>query len=126
MSPALLLTLLLSSLLATLPVRRLHQAGWSSGSLMTAWVVYVALIVMGVGLEAAARYVLPVLVVLVALPYAAGPSRLKRVGRLFGAQGPSPARPVINVTPPGGPDADEPAAEPAHKGHGRKPPVEYR
>ncbi len=126
MSPALILTLLLSSLLATLPVRRLHQAGLTSGSLMTAWIVYVALIVMGVGLEAAARYVLPVLVVLVALPYAAGQARLERVGRLFGASRPDPARPVINVTPPGAPMADGSPVDPAAKRHGRKPPVEYR
>ncbi len=126
MSPALILTLLLSALLATLPVRRLHQAGWTSGSLTTAWVVYVALIVMGVGLEAGARYLLPVLVVLFALPYAAGQARLERAGRLFGARGPAPTRPVINVSPPGSREGGETAPESASKRHGRKPPVEYR
>ncbi len=126
MSPALLLTLLLSSLLATLPVRRLHQAGWTSGALFTAWAVYVALIVMGVDVGAGSRYLLPVLVVLYALPYAAGQARLERAGRLLGARRPAPARPVINVTPSSGPGAGEPPAEPAPKRHGRKPPVEYR
>lgn len=124
MSPALLLTILLAALLATVPVRRLHQAGWTSGALLTSWFVYVALIVAGVDVGAGARYLLPVLVVLFVLPYAAGQARLEKVGRLLGARPRSVARPVINVTPP---DAGEPGpAEPAPRRRGRKPPVEYR
>ncbi len=125
MSPALILTFILSALLATLPVRRLHQAGWTTGALFTAWFVYVALILMGLDVGAGSKYLLPVLVVLFVLPYAAGPARLQKVGRLLGARRPAPAAPVINVTP-GGATPGESAAEPAPKRRGRKPPVEYR
>jgi hypothetical protein len=125
MSPALILTFLLAALLAMLPVRRLHQAGWTSGALMTSWVVYVALILVGIDAGAGSKYLLPVLVVLFVLPYAIGPARLERIGRLFGARS-APARRVINVTPPGAPGVVEPTAEPVAKHRGRKPPVEYR
>ncbi len=126
MSPALLLTLLLSSLLAMPPVRRLQQASWTPGALLTAWVVYVALMVMGVD-GAASKYLLPVLVVLYVLPYAAGQARLERAGRLLGAaRRPARARPVVNVTPPGQPTVGVPPSEPSPNRHRRKPPVEYR
>jgi len=126
MSPALLLTLLLASLLATLPVRRLHAAGWTPNALFTAWFIYVALIVTGLDVGAGLRYVLPVLVVLFVLPYVAGQSRLERVGRLLGARR-APAPPVINVTPPGGPGmVEDKPAETGRRRRGRKPPVEYR
>jgi uncharacterized membrane protein YfcA len=125
MSPTLLLTLLLSSLLAIMPVRRLHQAGWSSGALTTAWVVYVGLLLAAVDSGAGLRYLLPVLVVLFVLPYLAGKSRLEKVGRLLGARRAAPARPVINVTPPDGAAAPQDEAPPP-KRRGRKPPVEYR
>lgn len=126
MSPALILAFLLSALLATLPVRRLFQAGWTSGALMTAWIVYVVLLLMSVDVGAGSRYLLPVLAVLFILPYMAGQARLEKVGRLLGARRRAPSRPVINVTPPGGPDAAGPESEPGAKRHGRKPPVEYR
>jgi hypothetical protein len=126
MSPALLLTLLLSALLATLPVRKLNQAHWGSGALFTAWFVYLALMVMGLDAGVGAKYLLPVLIVLFALPYVAGQARLEKVGRLFGARRRAAARPVIDVTPPGAPEAPAPAPEPAAKRRGRKPPVEYR
>jgi hypothetical protein len=125
MTPALLLTVLLASLLATLPVRRLHQAGWTSGALFTAWFIYVAGILLGLEVGAGSRLLLPVLVALFVLPYIVGQARLERVGRLLGAR-PTPARPVINVTPPGGAGTVEPAEAPAPKRRGRKPPVEYR
>ena len=126
MSPALILILLLSSLLATLPVRKLNQAHWSSGALFTAWFIYVALMVMGLDAGVGAKYLLPVLLVLFALPYLAGQARLEKVGRLFGARRAAAARPVINVTPSGGPSPAAPAPEPAPKRRGRKPPVEFR
>jgi hypothetical protein len=126
MTPALLLTFILSALLATLPVRRLHQAGWASGALLTAWVVYVTLIVMGLDVGAGSRYLLPVLAVLFVLPYAAGQARLEKMGRLLGARRRTTARPVINVTPPAAPRVGETTPEPAQKRRGRKPPVEYR
>ena len=126
MSPALLLTILLATLLATLPVRRLYQAGWTSGALFTSWFVYMALILMGLEVGVGARYLLPVLVVLFVLPYAVGQSRLEKAGRLLGARR-AQARPsVINVTPPGDPGTVEPSHEPRKRRRGRKPPVDYR
>jgi hypothetical protein len=122
MTPALLLTLILSALLATLPVRRLHQAGWTSGALLAAWVIYVVGVMLGLDVGVGSRFLIPVLVVLFVLPYVVGQARLAAVGRLLGARRPAPARPVINVTPTG--PADPHPATP--KRRGRKPPVEYR
>lgn len=124
MSPALLLTLLLSSLLAMLPVRRLYQAGWTSGALATAWFVYVIGVVMGLEFGVGSKYLLPILVVLFVLPYVAGQARLVRIGRLFGARQVA-ARPVINVTPSSGTPVPGPDGS-SGKRRGRKPPVEYR
>ena len=126
MSPALLLALLVASLLSTLPVRRLHQAGWTSGALFTAWLVYLMGILSGLEVGVGSRYLLPLLVVLFVLPYVAGQSRLEKVGRLFGASRSAPARPVINVTPPSGQTIVDAQAEPVRKRRGRKPPVEIR
>jgi hypothetical protein len=126
MSPALLLTVLLAALLATLPVRRLHQAGWTTGALTTAWLIYLGGVVMGIDVGAGSKYLLPILVVLFVLPYVAGQARLEKVGRILGARKAAVegARPVINVTPGGTAGTPEPA--PAEKRRGRKPPVEYR
>lgn len=126
MSPALLLAFLVASLLSTLPVRRLYQAGWTSGALFTAWLVYLVGILSGLEVGIGSRYLLPVLVVLFVLPYVAGQSRLEKVGRLFGASRRAAARPVINVTPPSGQTIVDAKAEPAKKRRGRKPPVEIR
>lgn len=126
MSPALILAILLSALLAMLPVRKLNQAKWTSGALFSAWFIYVALMLMGLDAGVGARYLLPVLIVLFALPYVAGQARLEKVGRLFGARRPVEARPVINVTPSDGPSVAAPPTEAAPKRRGRKPPVEYR
>ncbi len=125
MSPALLLALLVASLLSTLPVRRLHEAHWTSGALFTAWVIYLVGILSGLEVGIGSRYLIPVMVVLFVLPYVAGQSRLEKVGRLFGASRPAPVRPVIDVTPPGQTTVDA-AAEPVRKRRGRKPPVEIR
>jgi hypothetical protein len=122
MTPALLLILLLSSLLATVPVARLHRAGWPSGALLTAWLIYVAGILMGLEVGFGSRLLLPLLIVLFVLPFAAGQPRLERAGRLLGGRR-APGRHVINVTPPGG---VEPTSPPTAKRRGRKPPVEYR
>ncbi|HEY5627958.1 MAG TPA: hypothetical protein VIR16_00475 [Candidatus Limnocylindrales bacterium] len=126
MSPALLLAFLVASLLSTLPVRRLYQAGWTSGALFTAWLVYLVGILSGLEVGIGSRYLLPVLVVLFVLPYVAGQSRLEKVGRLFGASRRATARPVINVTPPSGKTIVDTKAEPSKKRRGRKPPVEIR
>ncbi len=126
MSPALLLTILLAALLATLPVRKLHEAGWTTGALTTAWLVYVVGVALGLDAGVGSKYLIPALVVLFVLPYVAGRARLEKVGRILGARKRAVAeRPVINVTPGGAP---APAAEtPAKaKRRGRKPPVEYR
>jgi hypothetical protein len=125
MSPALLLTLILAALLATLPVRRLHQAGWPTGALVSSWVVYLILAIAGLEFGAGSRYVLPVLVVLFAAPFAAGQARLEKAARLLGAR-PTPDRPVINVTPPDAPGLAGPDPDPAPRRRGRKPPTEYR
>lgn len=126
MTPALLLTILAAALLATIPVRRLQLAGWSTGALTTAWVIYMGGVVLGLDVGAGSKYLLPILVVLYILPFAAGQKRLEKVGRILGARkAVAPERPVINVTP-GGPvtsAAPDPAPE---KRRGRKPPVEYR
>lgn len=120
MTPALLLAVLAASLISTLPVRRLYQAGWTSGALLTAWLVYLFGILSGLEMGFGSRYVVPVLIVLFVLPYAAGQARLERAGRLFGARR-AVERPVIDVTPPGSGEAVQPA-----KRRHRKPPVEYR
>ena len=126
MTPALLLTLLLSCLLATLPVRRLNQAGWSSGALFTAWIVYVVGILLGLDVGVGSKYLLPVLAILFVLPFMVSQSRLERVGRLFGSRR-AVARPeVINVTPPGDAAVAEPTKDAVPRRRGRKPPVEYR
>lgn len=125
MSPALILTLILASLLAMLPIRRLQQANWSRGALLTAWATYLVLILVGLEAGGLARYILPVLVVLFVAPYAAGQARLEKVGRLLGAHQ-EPVRPVINVTPPTSPGLADPTPPPAPKPRGRKPPTEFR
>jgi hypothetical protein len=123
MSPALLLTVILASLLAMLPVRRLHEAGWSSGALLTSWLVYLALAVAGLEFGAGSRFILPVLVVAFVAPFVAGPERLARlVGRRLVAP-----RPVIDVTPKPAPGLADPDAAARKPGRGRKrPPEEYR
>ena len=126
MSPALLLAFLVASLLSTLPVRRLYQAGWTSGALFTAWLIYLLGILSGLELGFGSRYLLPVLVGLFVLPFVVGQSRLEKVGRLFGASRPAPARPIINVTPSAAHGVVDASAEPVRKRPRRKPPVEIR
>lgn len=127
MTPALLLTLLAAALLATIPVRRLQQAGWTSGALTTAWVIYTGGVVLGVDVGAGSKYLLPILVVLYVLPFVAGQKRLETVGRILGARKKvSAERPIINVTPGGPVTSASPEPVPAEKRRGRKPPVEYR
>ncbi len=126
MTPTLILALLVAALVAMLPVRQLHRAGWSSGALATSWVGYVAMLLVSIDAGPAVRYVLPLLIVLYVLPYVAGTARLAKAGRLLGARRAAPTRHVINVTPPAGSGTVEPPVEPAPKRRGRKPPIEYR
>ena len=123
MSPAFLLTVILASLLAMLPVRRLHEAGWSSGALLTSWLVYLSLVILGLELGAGSRVILPVVVVAFVAPFVAGPERL---ARLVGRRRVAP-RPVIDVTPKPAPGLPDPDAAPAKPGRGRRrPPEEFR
>jgi hypothetical protein len=129
MSPELIFLFLLSALLAMLPVRRLHEAGWASGSLFTVWLLYALGLFLGMRVLALARFLVPVLAVAFAAPFLAGPRRLAALGRLFRAH-PAP-RPVIDVTPrpaPGlpGPDTGSAAPASASRRGRRRPPVEDR
>jgi len=131
MSPELLLLLLLTCLAAMIPVRRLHEAGWSANSLFTAWFLYAVSLFAGMRFPGLARFLLPVVAIAFVAPYVVGPRRLAALGRLFGARREAP-RVVIDVTPkpaPGlpGTDGASPSASssPARRGR-RKPPVEDR
>jgi hypothetical protein len=129
MSPEMIFLFLLSALLAMLPVRRLHEAGWSSGSLFTAWLVYALGLFLGMRFLGLARFLVPVVAVAFAAPFLAGPRRLAAIGRLFRAR--QAPRTVIDVTPrpsPGLPGPDEgsgPPASASRRGR-RRPPVEDR
>lgn len=129
MSPELLLLLLLTSLAAMIPIRRLHQAGWTASSLLTAWLLYAVGLFAGMRVPGLARFLLPVVAIGFVLPFVLGERRLATLARLFGARREAP-RVVIDVTPrpaPGltGPDA-EAADRPATRRGRRKPPVEDR
>jgi hypothetical protein len=129
MSPELLFLFILSALVAMLPVRRLHEAGWSSGSLFTAWLLYALGLFLGMRNPALARFLVPVVAVAFAAPFLAGPRRLAAFGRLFRAR--TAPRPVIDVTPrpaPGlpGPDGGPGSPRPASRRGRRRPPVEDR
>jgi hypothetical protein len=103
MPPAIVAMLLLVMLAALVPVRRLSVAGWSTGSLFTAWALYSVGLFVGLRFPGVSRVVLPVLIVAYVLPFVAGPERLTR---LFGRRRP----PVINVTPPPAPGLPGPSA----------------
>jgi hypothetical protein len=95
MSPAFLLTILLAGLLALIPAWRLHVAGWPPRTLLTAWVMYAAGIIIAVRFPVAVRLLIPVLVLAFVAPFVAGPERLSRVLRSRRAE----PGVVINVTP---------------------------
>jgi hypothetical protein len=131
MSPELLLLLLLTGLVALVPVRRLHQGGWSSGALFSAWIVYAVGLFLGMRFPGLARFLLPVVAIGFVAPYALGERRLAALARLFGAR-PAAPRPVIDVTPrpsPGlpSPDGRAPVSRPSSSRRWRRrPPVEDR
>jgi hypothetical protein len=91
----LLLTILVACLLALLPVWRLRVAGWPTGWLLAAWLVYAVTIVAAIRFGPAFRFLLPVIILAYVAPFVAGPERLTRV--LAGRK--PPPRPIINVTP---------------------------
>lgn len=128
MPPALVLLFLVAALLAMIPVWRLHRAGWSAGSLFTAWVLYLVGIFVGVRFPGGLRFLLPILVLAYVAPFVAGPERLTR---LFGRRREEP-HVIIDVTPPpapGLPDPDGTPPKPRSSGRGRsgrRPPEERR
>jgi hypothetical protein len=99
-NPGLIAILLVTGLMALLPVWRLRVAGWSTGALATAWIVYTLGILVVLRLPGTARLLLPIVVVAYVAPFIAGPERLNRV---LGKRTP-PAPPVKNVTPPDPPE----------------------
>ena len=104
MSPLVLLLILLACLLALIPVWRLHVAGWSRGSLASAWVLYAIGIFMTVRFTGAMRFLVPILVLAYVAPFVAGPERLTRLmGRRRRAE-----RTIIDVTPKQAPGLPEP------------------
>ena len=95
MSPLLLLIVIVSALVAMIPVWRLRIAGWPRRWLFVAWLLYGVGIFAAVRAPGATRFLLPILVLAYVAPFVAGPERLTRVlrGR------PEPPRPIVNVTP---------------------------
>jgi hypothetical protein len=103
-SSVLLLIALIAGLLALLPVWRLHRAGWPTGSLLTAWLLYSLGIFVGMRFPGPFRLLLPIIIVAYVAPFVAGPERLARVLR-----GRQPDRGVIiDVTPRPAPGLPEP------------------
>ncbi|HEY2887153.1 MAG TPA: hypothetical protein VGM28_01960 [Candidatus Limnocylindrales bacterium] len=103
MAPALLLSLLVASLVALLPVWRLHVAGWPTRWLATAWVLYSIGILVAIRFPVV-RLVIPIVVVAFIAPFIAGP---ERVTRLLQGRPTAPAV-VIDVTPRGAKGRAEP------------------
>jgi hypothetical protein len=125
MSPALIALFLVAALVALVPVRRLHVAGWSAASLFTAWVVYSIGIFVGIRFPGPFRLILPILLVAYVAPFVARPERLAR----FLGRRSAPPRPVINVTPapmPGLPDPDGTPKPRRAAERSRRPPEEIR
>lgn len=95
-SPAVLAIILVASLVALLPVWQLHRAGFSRGSLASAWILYAIAIVVGLRFPGPFRLLLPVVVVAYVAPFALSPERLNRLLR----RRPPAPRTIKNVTPP--------------------------
>ncbi len=109
MSPALLAELIVVALLAMIPVRRLHAAGWASGTLFTAWVLYAVGLLVGVRFPGAFRFLVPVIAVAFVAPFVVRPERLTW---LFGPRRAAP-RPILDVTPPDPPGLPGPDGQAA-------------
>lgn len=104
MSPALLATLLVATLIALLPVSRLRTAGWPPRSLFTAWVVYAVGMFLVVRFPGAARILAPIVVLACLAPFVAGPERLSRIHNRWRPAGGV----IIDVTPRPAPGLREP------------------
>ncbi|HWP62811.1 MAG TPA: hypothetical protein VNO86_05015 [Candidatus Binatia bacterium] len=103
-NPALLAFLLVLALLALLPARRLHLAGWSGRAILAYYLALLGLGVLTVELRALGRLLVPVLIVAYLAPFVTIGDGL---GRLLGTRGRRPPRPEAgpppkNVTPPVG------------------------
>jgi len=105
MNPGLILLLLVACVVALMPVWRLHQAGWPSGTLLWIWIGYVAAIFIAVRIPGPARFLLPVIILAFVAPFVAGPERLSRVLHLRRQS----RRPIIDVTPRPATDRPRPA-----------------
>jgi len=107
MNPGLILLILVACIVAMLPVWRLHQAGWPSGTLFWIWVAYVAAIFIALRIPGSARFLLPLVAIAFVVPFVLGPERLSRVLHLRR----QPRRPIIDVTPRPAPGLPRPEAD---------------
>lgn len=99
-NPALLALLLVLALLALLPARRLHLAGWSGRAVLAYYLGLLALALAAVELRGLARFLVPILIVAYLAPFVTVDGGL---GRLLGTRRtPEFERrpPPKNVTPP--------------------------
>lgn len=101
-NPALLGVLLVLALLALLPARRLHLAGWSGRAILAYYLALLGLGILAVEIRAVGRLLVPVLIVAYLAPFVTVGDGL---GRLLGTRGRRPPEPVAgpppkDVTPP--------------------------
>lgn len=99
-NPALLALFLVLALLALLPARRLHLAGWSGRGVLVYYLALLALAFAAVELRGLARFLVPILIVAYLAPFVTVDGGL---GRLLGTRrAPEFERrpPSKDVTPP--------------------------
>ena len=108
MSPGVVLLVIVTCLVAMLPVWRLRLAGWPARWLFVAWAGYALGIILAVRFAGGFRFLLPILVLAYVAPIVAWPERLARV--LRGSRQKEPA--VIDVTPKPARGLPEPADDP--------------
>lgn len=99
-SPALLAVLLVLALLALIPARRLHLAGWSGRAVLAYYLGLLVVALAAVELRGLARFLAPILIVAYLAPFVTVDGGL---GRLLGtrhAEVTSRRAPPKNVTPP--------------------------
>lgn len=95
MGPGIAVLVAALALIALIPTRRLHHAGWRAGRLATYWVALTLLGVLVAELRGPARFLLPVYLVAFGAPFVtfrAGLDRLR--GRDAAVTGPGPVRRV--------------------------------
>jgi hypothetical protein len=119
-NPALLALLLGLALLALVPARRLHLAGWPGRAVLAYYLVLLGLAVAAIELRAAARFLVPILIVAYLAPFVTVGDGLGRLlgTRGAGRQGRGPAA-AKDVTPPTAlleAGDDDAGAEPSQRG----------